>query len=206
MKFIKTAAFCLLIILGSCTPFHWERNVEKHGIRFTKLRQDKRSGIMIGFTAKAFQQDSFEVEKGWVHFYPDWELRTFQTSRPVKLKEFTLPAKTWISFDSLKTCINCVLPKNQVVQGIECRGGGGESGVYAGFYPSGRLKGCYPVHDIIVDGIPCSNSLFFPVSFYENGHLKSCKLSGSFSYRGKIIKKSTKIQVQPDGTIDNLTN
>ncbi|MDD4645196.1 MAG: hypothetical protein PHY99_04330 [Bacteroidales bacterium] len=201
---IHHIALLFMILFSACSVFQWEKDTVKNGIHFTKVRQADASGVYIGLTDRNISYDGYEVVQGWMHFHPDWKLKAFQTARPVQVGVNILPAHTWLFPDSLGIITSCVLPEDQEIQGILCLGGGGISGIYAGFYPSGKLKGCYPVHNIEIDGVPCSNSLLFPVCLYEDGHLKSCKLSASFSRNNKTFKKGDCIEIDPDGNVRKM--
>jgi len=198
---VNCALWLLAIFLGSCSVFNWDRDTEQQGIPFKKLRCVEPSGIYIGFTDQNFRVDSFEVEKGWVHFHANWKLRVFQTAEPVPLNSFVFPEQTWLFLDTLGFITSCVFPEDQLVQEYICRGGGGIKGISTGFYPSGRLKSFYPAENILADNIPCSKTVFFPVTLYENGQLKSCRLSADYSRDGKTYSKGTGIEITPDGTI-----
>ena len=193
-----------LILFSACSVFQWEKDVEQNGIRFVKIRHIEPSGTIIGKTEQNFQTDSFVVEKGWVHFYPNWSLKTFLTAEPLLVGTMSLPAKSWIFLDSIGIVSHCVLPQDQEIQGILCRGGGGVSGITTSFYRSGRLKSCYPSEDIRIDGIPCSSNIFVPVGLYENGLLRSCRLADPITRSGKTFGKGTRIAISPDGTISEI--
>jgi hypothetical protein len=199
---IHIAAIVIALATGqACTVFQWESDVEQNGIRFVKVRHDEPSGTIIGRTDQNFKADSFSVEKGWVHFYPDWKLKTFQTAEEVRVGTLVLPTRTWLTLDSVGQVKVGVLSDNQEIQGIICRGGGGVSGIQTAFYPSGRLKSCYPAENIRIDGIPCSSNIFVPVCLYENGKLRSCRLSGSVTQAGNTFNSGQEIEVGPDGSI-----
>jgi hypothetical protein len=204
MKSIRLATpICIVIValFCSCSVFCWQKNVVQHGIHFKKIRQERGLGIYIGLTDSRNQIEGFQVEKGWVHFHPDWKLKAFQTAAPVDNHGLVLPTGTWVFLDREGQISNCVLPESQNIQGIRCRGGGGVSGITTSFYPSGRLKGAFPASDIVVDGIPCSNTVFYQVTFYENGHLKSCRLSKACIAEGITYKKGARISIDPAGKI-----
>jgi hypothetical protein len=78
-----------------------------------------------------------------------------------------------------------------LVSSVRCSGGGllgPAEGSVTVLYPGGKLKLCYLAGDQVVQGVPCASGGLWKatvghdqaVEFYENGKLKSCRLSQDF--------------------------
>ena len=191
--FIAGLATLLITIFSGCK--NWEYDTEKNGIHFSKISQPE-SGTIIGYMTENQDIHGFPCEKGWIHFKQNWQLQSFQLSKEFTINNTLLPAHTWIHlpYHEGQTGYVCSLPHDYKIQGYLCGGSGGYKGTHTGFYNSGKLRNFFPPKDVTVDGVPCEASPFMFVGLYENGHIKSCKLSEEFHIDGKTIKKGEIIE------------
>lgn len=186
---------CVSIVAGLFGCKNWEYNVVKNGVHFDKIHQSK-SGTHVGYMTEDRNILGFPCAKGWIHFKKDWRLQSFQLSRDFSFRSTLLPAHTWIHFpyQENRSGYVCSFPHDYVVQGYRCGGSGGYKGTHTGFYENGRLRSFFPPDDVIVDGIPCEASLLANVNLYENGNIKSCKLSVDLHKDGKYYKRGQTIE------------
>ena len=206
MKRIIIKLFMLVITVNLSLCYigckNWEYNTERNGIQFKKISQSK-SGTIIGYMIEDNNIQGFPCEKGWIHFKPDWQLKSFQLSEEIIFRGTLLPAHTWIHFRHHEKQIGyiCSFPGDYEVQGYVCGGSGGYKGIHTGFYESGKLRSFYPPEDVMVDGVPCEETPFVNVNLYENGKIKSCKLADDYQVYGHTYKKGKIIEFDDSGIV-----
>lgn len=192
----------VLVCLSIVGCKNWEYDVERNGIYFKKISQSK-AGTIIGYMTENRLIQGYPCEKGWIHFKPDWQLKSFQLSEGYSYKGTLLPAHTWIHLPHHEAQIGyvCSFPFDYMVQGYLCSGSGGYKGTHTGFYDDGKLRSFYPPEDVVVDGVPCKVSLFMNVKFFESGKIKSCKLADDYQADGRTFKKGKFIEFDSSGKI-----
>jgi hypothetical protein len=134
----------------------------------------------------------YPCARGYAWFFPDGRLNRCTVSREIDFGEARLPEGSIIELLP-NGCLRYVMMKHDtVISNVRCSGGGPlgpAEGSITLLYPSGRLKLCYLVGDQVVQGVPCASGGFWKatvghdqaVEFYENGRLKSCRLSQDFA-------------------------
>lgn len=110
-----------------------------------------------------------------------------------------LPAGTWPLFGETRVLKGAWLPKDLVMQGIDCKGTG-YKGWSVRFHANGRLASCYLAHEQEIDGVPCQEAAFFreltgstAVALHPNGSLHSCRLARSITQHGARVPKGRRI-------------
>jgi hypothetical protein len=186
---------------------NWEYDVVKHGIHFKKISKSK-SGNYIGYMTDDRIIHGLPCSKGWIHFRNTWKLLSFQLSTDYEYKTTFLPAHTWIHFANSegRSGYICAFPYNYEVQGYLCGGSGGYKGTHTGFYANGKLRSFFPPEDTVINDILCKASSFTSVELYENGNLKSCKLSKDYQADGKKYKKGRVVEIDKSGKIIKTQN
>jgi len=199
LKIILLLIFSSLLFT-SCK--NWEYDIEKHDIHFKKISQSKR-GTIIGFMSENQSIQGYPCEKGWIHFRPNWELLSFQFSKPYNYNGTEFPAKTWIHrpYHDGRTDYVISLPYDMEIQGHLCGGSGGYKGIHTGFYGNGKLRSFFPPKDVIIQGVPCEASLLENINLYENGKLQQCKLSQSFNHKSKTYRKGSILNFDKMGNV-----
>ncbi len=199
------SCFITLIIFG-CAG--WEKNVEKNGIYFKKLRIPE-SGLISGYLAEDTEIQGFPCKKGYIWFYENWDIEEVRLCAPYEFNNLIIPEGTWIRLYRSENINVCFFLYDVEVEGYVCRGGSMQrEGVMITFHENGRLKCFFPREDTIVDGILCSLSLFHGINLHDNGRLKSCKLAEDTIINGEKYKEKTKMKFDSDGniTIPKLEN
>ena len=176
----------------------WENDVVINGIKFTKFSHSSKKGYLAEDT---LIQD-YPCKKGFVVFYDDWSLNTFQFSEPFEFSGFVIPAKTWGMLDKEGNIYICFFSKDTEVQGYPCRGSiMGREGIQTSFHKNGKLNCFFPRKDIEIDGILCKGSVFHLTVLHNNGRLRSCTLAETTTIHGSEYKMKSKISLDREGKI-----
>ncbi len=78
------------------------------------------------------------------------------------------------------------------------------------FYPNGELESGGLVHVEVIDGTPCeaaAKGLWGKhprTHFFEDGKLKSAQAAVTFRFRGQVIEKGSRIELNPDGSVKSV--
>jgi hypothetical protein len=133
----------------------------------------------------------YPCARGYAWFFPDARLNRCTVSREIDFGETHIPEGSIIEIFPDGRLRYVMMKHNVVVSGVRCSGGGPlgpAEGAITVLYPSGKLRSCYLAGDQPVQGVPCASGGFWKataghdqaVEFYENGRLKSCRLSQDF--------------------------
>jgi hypothetical protein len=148
----------------------------------------------------------YSCAAGYAWMFPDGKLASCTLSRESKFGEITVPEKSMIYLSGDGDPRFVFLAHTATIHGYACRGGGQDFST--ALYPSGALKTCWLATDTLVDGIPCMQAGFFAdvfgggveTQFFENGKLKTCKLSHEVELAGHTFKKGDHVRLDPTGT------
>ncbi|MFT3783087.1 MAG: hypothetical protein QM790_13850 [Nibricoccus sp.] len=134
-------------------------------------------------------------KRGWLRLHPNGVPSSFTLSRELRIGSLQIPADTWVQQNEKGVVVLCAFPADTEVQGLVCRGTGGAKGVQVELHPSGTLKKMFLARDTYIQGVPCAANMFSGmVEFYENGRLKSCKLSDAYTFDGVAYKKGARVE------------
>jgi hypothetical protein len=134
-------------------------------------------------------------KKGWLRLHPNGVPSSFTAAREIQFGKLQIPADTWVMQNEKSLVLVCAFPSDIEIHGVLCKGTGGAKGVQVALYASGALKRVFLAQDSRIQGVPCAANIFSgAVDFYENGRLKSCKLSDSFTIDGVPYKKGARLQ------------
>lgn len=133
----------------------------------------------------------YSCAKGSAWFFADGRLERCFLARETDLGGAHIPAGSILVLRPGGELSGMMLKRDTVLGGVRCSGGGAlgaAEGAATGLYPSGKLKACYLAADQTVQGVPCAKSGFWTavagydqaVEFYEDGMLKSCRLSRDY--------------------------
>ena len=143
--------------------------------------------------------------------YNKGEVFNFEIDNPIKIQG--IPCENEINFYMNEQLYGCYLSKDHLVDGLLCRGDGGDYGCfdYIGFYKSGKLSNCYLTKPTIIKGIPCKANY---VTLYENRQIAECWLSKPITIQGVPCKadyavfhengKVKRCYMEKDITIDSV--
>jgi hypothetical protein len=135
-------------------------------------------------------------KKGWLRLHPNGVPSSFTASREIQFGKLQIPADTWVMQNEKSLVLVCAFPSNIEIHGVLCKGTGGAKGVQVALYASGALKRVFLAQDCRIQGVPCAANIFSgAVDFYEDGRLKSCKLSDSCTIAGVTYKKGARVQL-----------
>jgi hypothetical protein len=139
----------------------------------------------------------YPCARGNVWFYPDGSLNQCAISRATSFGEAQIPRRSVIELWPNGATRYLTLSHNTILSGYRALGGsallriGSFQPSINAFYPSGKLRTLYLVDDQIIQGIPCrggATSLSYTslqggnqVDFYEDGQLRSCKLTHDYA-------------------------
>ncbi len=124
-------------------------------------------------------------------FFPDGRLNRCTVSREIDFGEAHIPEGSIIELFPDGRLSYVMMKHDTVLSGVRCSGGGllgPAEGSVTVLFPGGKLKLCYLAGDQVVQGVPCAGGGFWKAAvgheqaaeFYENGKLKSCRLSQDF--------------------------
>ena len=145
----------------------------------------------------------YPCAKGYAWVFPDGRLSRCTVSIDTSFGEAQIPKGSIIELWSDGTTDYVLLAHSAKIAGFLARGGGPlgpAEGSITRFYRSGKLRSLYLVHDQVIQGVPCRSGswaiLTDPINggnfveFYEDGKLKSCKLTRDFEgqIRGKRLE------------------
>jgi len=187
----------------SCTVFgSWKYNQKINNIDFSQIKyaiKQKDTTAIIGFLKHNTTIQGYPCAADWVHFNKKWEMSLFRLSDTATINNFLYQKDTWIRLT--KSGLICTFPRDTIVQGYLCKGGGGAKGVQTRFLRSGKLDAFFTEKGSIIDGIKCKGGGLDLIQLNENGLLKECILAEDQLIKGVQYKKGTKIQIDPDGKI-----
>jgi hypothetical protein len=139
----------------------------------------------------------YPCARGEAWFYPDGSLNQCTVSRGTSFGEAQIPRRSVIELWPSGATRYLTLSHNAILSGYRALGGsalfriGSFQPSINTFYPSGKLRTIYLVDDQIIQGIPCRGgaaSLSYAslqggnqVDFYEDGQLRSCKLTRDYA-------------------------
>jgi hypothetical protein len=179
----------------------WQNDATIKGITFEKAKVES-SGLIIGKLRTNTVIAGRPCRKGWVHLHTNGVPAGFTASEDIALARFTVAADTWVIQDTAGIVKVCAFSENTEVLGHVCRGTGGPTGVHAAFYPDGALKEFFLVRPTRIDGVPCDTGLVRGrIELHNNGRLKSCRLSESFTRDCVTFRKGARIDLDPDGRV-----
>ncbi len=198
MKNWSLVVFWLLtvMLLSGCNK--WEKDVVINGIKFAKFSHSSMKGCL--------SEDSliqgYPCKKGFVFFYDNGNLSTFQFSKPFEFSDFVIPAKTWGMLDKEGCIYICFFSEDTKVQGCPCRGSlMGREGIQTSFHKNGKLNCFFSRTDIEIDGILCKGSVFHLIGLHDNGKLRNCTLAKMMVINGKEYQKGTKVEFDKEGNL-----
>lgn len=198
MKILLTVLGSVLLVFA--TGCSWKENVEVHGVKFQRAKITD-NGFVVGYVDKDLTVAGRPCKAGWIQLHPNGALAGFTAAKDVALSRFRIPAGGWVMQNADGVVTICSFPRDTMVQGHLCRGGGligGSEGVQTSFYPDGALKQFFGPEPVRIDGVPCGADLFHRgIELYQNGHLKSATLSEDFVRDGRAYHKGERIQLPP---------
>jgi len=185
-----------VMLISGCDE--WENDVVVNGIKFTRFSHSS----MKGYLAENTLIQGYPCKKGFVFFYDNGNLNTFQFSKPFEFSGFVIPAKTWGMLDRQGSIYICFFSKDTQVQGYPCRGSiMGREGIQTSFHKNGKLNCFFPRKDVEIDGILCKGSVFHPIGLHDNGKLRNCTLAETTIINGKEYQKGSKIKLDKQGNV-----
>lgn len=135
----------------------------------------------------------YPCAQGHAWFFQDGHLSRCTISREANFGEAQIPKGSIVELWPDGTTKYVMLAHAATVAGFLARGGGPlgpAEGSITSFYRSGKLRSLYLVDDQTIQGVPCRSGkwgIFTDpvnggnfVEFYENGKLKSCKLTRDY--------------------------
>jgi hypothetical protein len=136
---------------------------------------------------------TYPCAKDYAWFYQNGSLNRCTVSRDSTFGQAQIPAGSIIELWPSGTTHFVMLAHNAVVLGYNIMGGsflGPADGAVVTFYPGGKLRSVYLVDDQTIQGVPCRGGQWGvftdpinggnQVGFYEDGKLRSCKLTREF--------------------------
>jgi hypothetical protein len=198
-KFILVAVSVLaaVTLLAGCV-FNWQKDVTVNGMHFKKYTPSSIRGDHIGYLSEDQVIQGYPCKKGFTTLWPDLTLCECQASSAFEFNGNEVPAGTWLIMSKEGYLRVCSFPKETVIQGYRCKGGG-RLGATTGFYKSGRLESFYSRENLAVDGFECKGSL---IALHENGSLRSCKLVSPAVIDGVSYEAGTKLVLDPEGHVE----
>ncbi len=129
--------------------------------------------------------------RDYAWFFKDGRLSRCFVSRDFDVGETRVPEGSIVDLWPNGGLHYVTMKHDTLVSGVRCSGGGllgPAEGAITVLFLSGKLKLCYLAGDQTVQGVPCASGGFWKattghdqaVEFYEDGKLKSCRLSRNF--------------------------
>ena len=185
-----------VMFLSGCDK--WEKDVVVNGIKFAKFSHSSMKGYL---SEDSLIQD-YPCKKGFVFFYDNGDLNTFQFSKPFEFSDFVIPAKTWGMLDKEGCIYICFFSEDTEVQGYPCRGSiMGREGIQTSFHKNGKLNSFFSRTDIEIDGIFCKGSVFHLIGLHNNEKLRNCTLAKTMIINGREYQKGTKVKFDKEGKL-----
>jgi hypothetical protein len=192
-------ALASLLTPAGCAE--WQRDITLHGVEFQQARTEP-GGLVIGRLKTDTRIGGRPCAKGWLHLHPNGVPAGFTAARAIDLPRLQIPAGTWVKQNEAGVVTVCAFPRDLTVQGHDCRGTGGPTGVQAAFYPDGALKQFYPPRATRIDGVPCDRGLLRgSIELHANGRLKSALLSEDLARDGRTYPKGTRVTLDAEGRV-----
>lgn len=192
---------------GKAQLTEWEKDIERNGISFKKLRYSTHgidtTGI-IGLLSSEQEVEGIPCAKDWIHFSASWVPELFCLSTEHNVVNLTLPAGTWVILSPGLDYHTVVFPKDTLIADNLCRGGGGSNGARTKFYDTGELRSCFLKKNTKIDSVPCKGGIISYVQFHKNGKLYSASLSKDIKIQDYELVKGQKIYIDDKGLI--ITN
>jgi hypothetical protein len=153
-----------------------------------------------GQMKRAFLLEERELEgmpcRRWIWWYEDGRLDNLELARDLAVQGHAFPAGTRVFFDRAGRLAHAWLSEDTVVDGHRCRGG---MKIDTAFHPNGRVRAFFPPGTLVIDGIPCTASVFHPVYLHPDGHLRRCKLAGAVTLAGRTFAKGETLELDEAG-------
>jgi hypothetical protein len=136
---------------------------------------------------------NYPCARGYAFFYPSGRLYQCAVSRETPFGNLLVPAGSLIVLQEDGLPHHVFLAHDTWLGPYHAMGGslvGPSEGAVTGLYPGGQLRSLYLVSDMRIQGVPCRGGEwgFFTDSinggnfvwFYENGRLRSCKVTEDY--------------------------
>lgn len=145
--------------------------------------------------------------EGHISYYPNGKLRSCTLGAVDTLAGQVLPKGTVVSFTSDGDFDFAFLQQPTEIQGLLCKGEG--HGFQTLFHPNGKLRIAWPAKAQTIQGIPVAEYSWMAdvfgsganVTFWENGQLRSARLSEAFTRDGVAFQKGEIIQLDSLGAV-----
>ncbi len=139
---------------------------------------------------------NYPCAKGWAWFYADQKLKSCTVAVEIPFGSITIPPGSIIDLATDGKPLLVQLSHDTVVSGYHAQGGsllGASEGPVVAFYTDGKVRQFFLAGDQTVDGVPCAHGGLVSstlhgdpgVVLYQDGHLKSCRLSTDFGGQKK---------------------
>lgn len=185
----------------------WEKDVIVNQIDFEKLRyamDGKDTIAIIGYLKNPGLIEGYPCAADWVHFTKDWKLELLRLNQSTVINNFEYSKDCWIRFKKKDHTVICVFPDDAIIQGYECRGGGGASGIQTVFYENGRLKYFYSHDDLQIGGVLCKGGVFSIIGLHPDGSLMECTLARDETINGRLYERGGHISIDTEGIVKIL--
>ena len=176
--------------------------------------QDIRPGgnTVIARLLDATLIDGFPCAAGEVRFTGLGQLYECVIAWDAVIQGNLIPKNTRIKHE-MGNIWSYFFPMDTNIQDISCVGGkSGSVDIPAGFYSSGRLRGCYTPSNVTIQEVPCRKGkpgflastplrIPTPIVLHENGNLMVCTLSRDAEIDGQSISAGSQIAMSQDGQV-----
>ena len=192
----------LLTIAIGCAPWKMraEHNVVKNGIPFEIFREYPR-GLIVGTLKEDMVIDGWPCKRNEVSFFGNWQLHSLILSRDYERNGIFMPEGTGVGLDLWGNLERCGFTYDVEVQGHLCRGDRMHGFVTEFYQTSGKLKAFSSMDPVVIDGVPCKDSLFQKIYLHENGRLWKCKLNEPVRIDGKEFPRNAILEFGPTGDV-----
>jgi hypothetical protein len=199
---------CLLINFISCKSQYtrWEYDKSISQIEFEKIRYKLAKHdtlLIIGLLKKETKINGFSCAADWVNFTKDFKLQFFKLSNSYMIEKTVLNKDTWVSL-KINGRFICVLPKDSIIQGHQCMGGGGQEGLTVNFDLNGNLRSFYSPTDIKIDKIFCSGGKSNEIGLLKNGALEYCTFSIDQNINDVKYRQGSIVSFDYNGNVSNV--
>ncbi len=203
-KTLLVVTLFLLMLANACKERYtaWEKDKTVNDIGFSRVRYgmiENDTVTIIGFLKQPTIINGYLCSPDWVHMEKDGKLLLFRLEEPSEINHVTFPRETWVRFHDGNLIV--VFPRDTVIQGFFCRGGGGVKGVQTSFYENGSIREFYSNNTLIIDDVKCYSDPTNPIGLHDDGSLRYCTLAEPLEYDTGEIKKGTRIEIDEEGHI-----
>lgn len=161
------------------------------------VRHHENGKVARGKLTKPQKIDGFECQR-WVHFHENAQISQMQLAKTAKVQKVAVVTGSTVFFTSEGKLRMVWFAKDAKLNGITARGG---AKISTGFHPNGKIASCFLRDASVIDGVPCSSSVFKPVFFHDNGKLKSATLSKAATIQEVRFQKGDKAQFTKAGKL-----